>query len=58
MVMNSILEDGFYDDLIVVMDFRSIIDYIIEMILYIIINLMVLFGNIFVCLIVYKNFCL
>lgn len=56
--MNSILEDVFYDDLIVIMDFRSIIDYIIEMILYIIINLMVLFGNIFVCLIVYKNFCL
>ena len=53
--MNNTLEDDPYDDLIAIMDSRSTPDYIIETTLYIIINLMALFGNILVCLIVYKN---
>lgn len=53
--MNSTVKENLYDDLVVIMDSRSTADYIIETTLYIIINLMALFGNIFVCLIVYKN---
>ena len=55
MASNSTIETNPYEDLISTMASRSTAEYVIETSLFVIINLMALLGNIFVCLIFYKN---
>lgn len=56
MIINGILvEENLYDEFWVILVVRNIVEFIMEIIVYVIINLMVLLGNIFVCVIFYKN---